>query len=315
MKIICGTDFSEPAKEAAEVAAAMAVKLMTPLHLIHCVADWLAPAELPVIQFMDSSALVTLEAESLRLARPGLKITTELLYGSASHHLALAAISEVSLLIIGSTGKGTLEKLLLGSVSEHVAQTSSVPVLIVRKAEPLLSWLLNRTAMRTLCAAELAETGDAALAAIQTLSRLGELFLEIGHVVPTDMLLIQAAGFINPPAKDGPDAADEVVSLQRDMAEQSRHSLGITPQAVHVRESFGNPAYEFLSLAHDRQTDLIVLGSHHRHGIDRLFHPSFSRRILRHSATNILCVPASSPSNLSEPTRSERLPELVSQID
>ena len=315
MKIICGTDFSEPAKEAAEVAAAMAVKLMMPLHLVHCIADWMAPADLPASQFLDSGARDMLVAESLRLARPGLEITTELFYGSASHHLVGAASDDACFVVLGSTGKGSMQKLLLGSVSENVAQASSVPVLIVKNAEPLLNWLLNRTAMRTLCAAELTETGDAAVAAIEHLSRLGELFLEIAHIVPTDLLLIQGTGFTDAPEKDGPDAADDVVSLQRDMAEQSRHALGITPQAVHVRESLGNPAYEFLSLAHEHKTELIVLGSHHRHGVSRLLHPSFSRRILSHATANVLCVPASTPVEGGAHPHLGEARELASAID
>jgi nucleotide-binding universal stress UspA family protein len=286
-----------------------------PLHLIHCIADWMAPAELPASRFLDSDARATLVAESLRLTRPGLEITTELFYGSASHHLAAAATSDVCFVVLGSTGKGAMQKLMLGSVSEHVAQASGVPVLIVKNAQSLLNWLLNRTSLRTLCAAELTETGDAAVEAIHHLSRLGELFLEIGHIIPTDLLLIQATGFLNPPVKDEQDATDDVVSLQRDMAEQSMHALGITPQAVHVREALGNPAYEFLSLAHEHQVELIVLGSHHRHGVSRFLHPSFSRRILNHATANILCVPASTPVEPGARPHLGEARELATNID
>ena len=291
MKILCGTDFSEPAKEAAEVAAAMAARLMVPLHLIHCAADWLVPADLPAGHYLDADSRQSLATESLRLTRPGLAITTELCYGNASHHLVAAATPDVCFVLVGSTGKGAVQRLILGSVADQVAQTCDVPVLIVKEAQPLLDWLLKRTNLCVLCAAELIQSSDAALAFTRQLSRMGETNLEIGHIIPMDMLLIQAAGWINTPDADGPGALEEVVSLKRDMAEQSRRALGIIPQAVHVRESLGNPAYEFLSLAHERRADLIVLGSHHRHGIDRIIHPSFSRRILSHATTNVLCVP------------------------
>lgn len=295
MKIFCGTDFSETAKDAAEVAAAMAAKLMVPLHLIHCVSDWLVPAELPLDEFVEPGARRSLDAEALRLSRPGLKITTELLHGSAAHHLLEAAASGAICLVVGSTGKGTVQRLLLGSVSEHVAQKCGAPVLVIKEKEPLLDWLLGGTPIHALCAAELTGTGDDAVSAVAMLTRIGEVSLEMAHILSPEKLLIQAAGFLNPPVLDGPDAPESVVSLQRDIADQCKQALGIIPCAVHIRESIGNPAYEFLSLAHERGTDLIVLGSHHRHGVTRLSHPSFSRRILGHATTNILCVPARVP--------------------
>jgi nucleotide-binding universal stress UspA family protein len=302
MKIICGTDFSEAARDAADVAAAMAAELRIPLHLIHCVSDWLVPAELPLDEFVEPCARRSLDAESLRLSRTGLKIITELRHGSAAHHLLAATEPGAVCLVVGSTGKGTVQRFLLGSVSEHVAQKSGVPVLVVKEKQPLLDWLIEEAPIRTLCAAEWTESGDDAVQAMGLITKLGGLSFEVAHIITSEKLLIQAAGFLNPPATDGADAPESVVSLQRDIADQCKQTLGVIPAAVHIRESLGNPAYEFLSLAHERETDLIVLGSHHRHGISRLSHPSFSRRILGHATTNVLCVPARVPATAAPPS-------------
>ncbi|RBP38186.1 nucleotide-binding universal stress UspA family protein [Roseimicrobium gellanilyticum] len=300
MKIVCGTDFSEAAKDAAEVAAAMAAKLEVPLHLIHCVSDWLVPADMPTDEFLEPDARRSLTAESLRLSKPGLKISTELLHGNAAHHLLAASASETVCLVVGSTGKGTMQRLLLGSVSEHISQKCMAPVLVVKEKESLLDWLDGEVPLRTLCAAEFTESGDDAVQAMKLLTGLGELSFEVAHIIATDMLLIQAAGFISQPITDDAEAPEKIVSLQRDLADQSRDALGIVPDAVYIRQSLGNPAYEFLSLAHERNTELIVLGSHHRQGLSRLAHPSFSRRILGHSTANVLCVPICVAANQRE---------------
>jgi nucleotide-binding universal stress UspA family protein len=45
--------------------------------------------------------------------------------------LAVAAEISADLICVGATGKGAAQRLLLGSVSEYLLRTSSVPVLVV----------------------------------------------------------------------------------------------------------------------------------------------------------------------------------------
>jgi nucleotide-binding universal stress UspA family protein len=45
--------------------------------------------------------------------------------------LAVAAEISADLICVGATGKGAAQRLLLGSISEHVLRTSAVPVLVV----------------------------------------------------------------------------------------------------------------------------------------------------------------------------------------
>ena len=52
-------------------------------------------------------------------------------------------------------------------------------------------------------------------------------------------------------------------------------------------------------MAHEEQADLIVVGSHQRHGLSRLAHPSVSRAVLHHAPMNVACVPASFGASMS----------------
>jgi nucleotide-binding universal stress UspA family protein len=290
MKVLCGTDFSEPAKAAAEVAAYMAAKLKLPLKLVHCVADWLAPTEYSVDDTLQAYGQDMLDAEADRICSPGQRVETTVMHGSADHHLTSEGNHDTAIVVVGATGKGMATRLLVGSVAEHVAETVSSPSLVVRRSEPLLEWLQNGKSLKVLCASDISESEQAISNALAKLLILGPIDLECAHLVQTDALIMEGAAW----GTEQPDLLsptdEEVAKIQEKVKERFYLSVGKMPQAVHVRVSLGNPAYDLVSLAHETKADLIVVGSHHKHGLQRLRHPSFSRRVLAHTDTNVLCV-------------------------
>lgn len=290
MKILCGTDFSEPAKGAAEVAACIATKNKLPLKLVHCVADWLAPAEYPVGHALDAVGQELLDAEADRVCAPGQRVETKILHGSASHHLISEGNSGTALVVLGATGKGTAGRLLVGSVAEHVAESVIAPTLVVREAEPLLQWLQNGRELKVLCASDISESESALSSTIAKLLLLGPLNLECAHFVEMNAVMMQSAAW----AIEEPDLAtptnEEIAAIQEKVKQRFCDAVGVEPRVVHASPSLGNPAYDLVDLAHKTKADLVVVGSHHKHGFQRLKHPSFSRRVLAHARTNVLCV-------------------------
>lgn len=290
MKVLCGTDFSEPAKAAAEVAAYMAAKLKLPLKLVHCVADWLAPTEYPVDDTLQSQGQDMLDAEADRICAPGQRVETTVMHGSAGHHLTSEGNHDTAMVVVGATGKGMATRLLVGSVAEHVAESVSSPTLVVRRSEPLLQWLQNGKTLKVLCASDISESEQAISNALARLLILGPIDLECAHLVQTEAFVMESAPWAAEPLDLLAPTAEEVAKIQEKVKERFYLSVGKMPQAVHVRVSLGNPAYDLVSLAHETKADLIVVGSHHKHGLQRLRHPSFSRRVLAHTDTNVLCV-------------------------
>ncbi|HSI64943.1 MAG TPA: universal stress protein [Candidatus Saccharimonadia bacterium] len=291
MKVLCGTDFSESAKEAAEVAAYAAARLKAPLTLVHCIADWLAPMDAPAPCHLEAQAQDLLNAEADRICAPGQRVELKLFHGSASHHLtAAAANSDTGLVVMGATGKGTVGRLLVGSVAEHVAETVSAPVLVIRKAEPLRKWLVHGVPLKVLCASDISESEEALRMAITELVLLGPIHLECAHVVETDAILLQSSAWALEQPEFAIPTQDELNVIQSQVKQRFSEAVGVSPSAVHVRQAIGNPAYDLVTLAHEEQADLILVGSHHKHGLQRVKHPSFSRRVLAHADTNILCV-------------------------
>ncbi len=130
--IICGTDFSVTATEAADIAAALARQLGIKLVLVH--VDELQ-------QLLASDLLQRrreLDSETQRLRSLGTRVEEKFLAGSAFDELVKATIqSKARLVIVGAVGHGLPRRLLVGSVAERTAEVSPVPTLVVRPGSRL----------------------------------------------------------------------------------------------------------------------------------------------------------------------------------
>lgn len=278
MQILCATDFSKPAQHAADVAAALARKLNLPLRLLHCGQDWALLGDLPVIPPDDEPFRSQLRAEAERLRAGGGEVLEDYRHGSASAEvIAAAAEQPTALIVLGSLGLGLAGRWLLGSVAERVAEGAAVPTLVVREPALLLAWLARGTALRLLCAVDFTPTSDAALAQLPMLAELGRLEVEAVH--------LDESGAIA-------RSAEHRLARQRDVWERLQTVMGEQPVKVHVEETAGRPAEEFLRVAEDRQPGLLLVGAHQRPLWRRLTAPSFSRATLVQAHTNVLCVPA-----------------------
>jgi nucleotide-binding universal stress UspA family protein len=101
-----------------------------------------------------------------------------------------------------------------------------------------------------------------------------------------DPLLIEAAaaaGFV-------PSPADETLGeLQRFCAETLASFHG--PRTIEYRVAVGKPATEILREAREPGVELIVMSSHGRSGIQKLFFGSTTERVLRETSVPVLVTP------------------------
>ncbi len=140
-KIVVGVDGSETAQRALEWAAAEAELRGAALVVVHA---WLPAAGVTSpygAMLVDpatvaETARLTLEdsVESLeRAGRNFVRLDQVMVQGPAAQALIEAA-RDSSLLVVGSRGRGGIASLLLGSVSQQVAQHATVPVVIIPSA-------------------------------------------------------------------------------------------------------------------------------------------------------------------------------------
>jgi len=100
--ILCGTDFSGPARAAADAAAALATKLGAPLRLIH--ASEIAGSPIPQDHLL---------VEAKRLYDAGTNLVSEVVEGVADEVLVrLAQEREARLIVVSSLGRHPRSALL-----------------------------------------------------------------------------------------------------------------------------------------------------------------------------------------------------------
>ncbi|RQS96895.1 universal stress protein [Burkholderia seminalis] len=69
-----------------------------------------------------------------------------------------------------------------------------------------------------------------------------------------------------------------------------------TPQISNVAPAGETVPHRIVGLAREIEADLIVMGTHGRHGFQRLFLGSVAERVLRQATCPVLMIPASCPS-------------------
>ncbi|HEU4570142.1 MAG TPA: universal stress protein [Gemmatimonadales bacterium] len=166
MRIVCGTDFSPAAAEAAEVAAHLAHRTGSTLHLVHAVLPPWEPTGPVTPPPGEAYPLeqATLTEEAHRIGADGLHITTEVTAGAPDEVVTAAAGREgAHLVVLGATGHRAVDRWLLGSTAARAARESHVPVLVVRQPEGLHAWLDGKRPLRVLVGVEPGPSSDAAL--------------------------------------------------------------------------------------------------------------------------------------------------------
>jgi nucleotide-binding universal stress UspA family protein len=243
--VLCGTDFSPLARQAAQVAATWAQLRKTALHLVH------------VVDHLDQAAVQKLEDEARTL--PG-EVHAEALTGLPDEVLARRA-GELS---------RNLSDWLLGSTADRLVRSSSAPCLVLREPQRLTEWLSGRRPLVVLLAFCPDNSTRSALEFARGLAGLG----------PVKLLAVQVSG--------GPNLDQQWVKAE---SERLQAATGLTAQECLVEVAMWPVEQHLLERARERQCDLIVLGTHHRTGFERLWRGSVSTPVVQRAPVSVVCVP------------------------
>jgi nucleotide-binding universal stress UspA family protein len=134
-KILLATDGSEDAAQAREVAADLARRSGSELHLVHVWHDVPSPyAHAFVKRELKRQGQEVIDAQKSKIEDAGVSVAATHLRGGRTHEeiIELSEELEVGLLILGSRGLGAVRRILLGSHSEAIVHHARVPVLVLR---------------------------------------------------------------------------------------------------------------------------------------------------------------------------------------
>lgn len=291
MTIICGTDFSHDAAEAARIAAQLAARLELPLKLVHALPEFvpLLAADLPDAVYEPTRVKLREQAEELR-SRFGANVETATLSGPPDETLIdVARATQARLIVLSAIGGRKQRAWLTGSVAERVAQCSPVPVLVVRDAERLRRWLRGDRALRVMVGVALDASSKAALRWVERLRAAG----------PCEVSVVQVAWPWGEGARfgiaGGPmDALNPQLHrmLLRDLRVWAGDAPGDGATTFVVSPGWGRVDTHLTLLAAEEEVDLLVTGRHQRSLIARLWQGSVCRGVIHGAPSNAACVPA-----------------------
>jgi len=286
--IICGTDFSEPARAAADAAVTLATRFGAPLRLVHASEN------------TGSHTHEQLKTESLRLRDAGAHLTSEVVEGDADEVLVHAAKKhEARLIVVSSLGRRAPARWLIGSVAERTAESAPVPTLVVRDAAPFQAWARGERALKVFVGTDFTASSDAALRWVAELQKIGPCEVTAGYAdwTPEEASRLGVHGAIK--LVGNPLLVQRI--LERDVKAKVAAVLGEENVSVVVQGGWGRTDAQLIGMAAEAQADIIVVGTHQRHGFSRLGEVSVSRGLLHRAPMSVVCVPAPTAERMEVP--------------
>jgi nucleotide-binding universal stress UspA family protein len=288
--ILCPVDRSPSSLQAFDRAIAIARRRGARLHLLE-VVDSVASAGGtvgPKQAGLLNEARATLERDvrQMLVSRRASDVKVEIVMREGNvvrEILAQAADSHADLVVIGSHGRGGVQRLVLGSVAEKVLRQATCPVLTIRRG--VSRPRRNRSSFKTiLCPTDLSAAGNNAVAYAKRLARAENARLIVMSAIEWPF----GAAVTSGPAAELQEAleADTRRALARLLPRRAAGRPAAQAIVVH-----GKASAAIVELAGARSADLIVMGVSGRGALDVVLLGSTTHHVIRHGEWPVLTVP------------------------
>lgn len=265
MPIVCGTALSGRSTDALAATAAMASRLgEREVRLVHVLAAEGADAA------ARSAARAEMEQEAAFLrANTTAAVVCEVLVGEVTGALLTCCEGlQASLLIVSSEGYRDAPLLKLGGASERLAQSTRIPLLIVRDAAPMTAWARQDEPLRVVLGVDWARSADQAIRWTSRIREAGRCDVVVAHVYYPDEAH-RRYGVTEPLAPFQPNPRVEQL-LEGDLEARVGRVAGTGSLSFRAKLAIGRKGDHLLALAEAERADVIVLGTHHHRGLARL---------------------------------------------
>jgi len=136
-KVLVATDFSPPSDAALAYGRALARSFGASLHLLHVVENYFLRPTAATPYAIREARMRMLDEQLTDEDRQqfGARAVFEVSDEPAETIAGYARAQNIDLIVMGTHSRSGLERLLVGSVAEHVIRTAPCPVLTVRHPE------------------------------------------------------------------------------------------------------------------------------------------------------------------------------------
>jgi len=293
-RILCPTDFSQFSLQALRHAMALSRQFGSRLKIVHVI-----PQLFPGGESLSASApwLTTpevrerVDAEMRRFLEPlrEARVTHEIEIREGDPWREIVATAEempADLVVLGTHGRGGLDRVFLGSVAEKLVRRLPCPVFSVSHEEGR-TWAAPGLITRIVCATDFSPISIAACGMAIGLAEKFRAEVTLLHVVenvpdmgdPTFLPIVSV----------GPLRDDlERVAIER--LSQAVAESGPLTSTIEPRVAFGRAYKEILRCAAAERADVIVIGAQ-GHGIfEHMFSGSNAQHVIRAATCPVLTV-------------------------
>jgi nucleotide-binding universal stress UspA family protein len=289
-RILCPIDFSDGARHALEHATVIAGFYRSRIDALHVVTP-----------LMLTASGVTSAGEELRELDRLRRLTSEECAAATSKGISTDALVDIGqpgpviveraatlpadLIVMGTHGISGFQRLVLGSVTEHVLRKAACPVLTVRARAHVTARVPY---MRVLCAVDFS---DASMNAARWASSLAQ---ESGAALVFVHVLEWPWEEPPPPTITGVEQAGALAEFRRYSEEAAKRRLeslvpdSIPASRVTARVENGKPHVQIVRVAEEEQADVIVIGVHGRNPVDMALFGSTTNQVVRRAPCPVL---------------------------
>lgn len=293
MRVLIPTDFSPHANDALKMVKTLPLPWGSLVRIVHVIEPFpevtaFAPAAITEIgKAAELQLQAELEKTAAKVRAPGREVETAFVLGrTADVIVEEAERARADIIVMGSRGRRAIKSTLLGSVSAEVVDRAPCPVLVAR----------GPAMRRVILAEDGSETAAAGARLLAATPALSDLEVRVVSVVDAPFPSTLAAG-------DAPMATYGAVQAYYDLLPALREATGkiareraaaLVAAGLNATSKVyeGDPAAQLIAAAVEERADCIVIGSHGRTGVTRIFLGSVARAVLFNAPCSVLIVRA-----------------------
>jgi len=210
---------------------------------------------------------------------------------------------EVTMIVMSTHGRSGVGRWVLGSVTERVVRHSPVPLLVVRAPHSGPDATRTAAYKTLLVPLDGSRAADQALVEVRRLASLSRVRVVLVTALPPLEDKAYFADAVQP---------DYIVSARRaeitritDYIMDTAECLRAEGMRVDIRIEPGRPADVILRGAHEESADAIVMATHGRGGVQRLWLGSVALKVVQNAGLPVLLVRAHRSTREEAPSRRE----------
>lgn len=286
-KIVVATDGSEIGDRAVAYAIALAKDHGATLDICTVVDG------AQIVRVLEDAAKAILESANALAIRAEIASSTSMLSGRAAEAIVtFAGVHRADTIVVGTRGKNGLERLFLGSTAWDVLRASAIPTIVV----PPHAQSRAKSGY-VLVALDDSERCKATLRFAMRFATVERARLVLCSIVETQDLNDKAVTY-------GYDPKPLLVELKAAAAKiLDGHAAVVEAHglAYEIAILDGDAAPSLLEAARQYSVDAIVIGTHGRRGLERLFLGSVAEKVVREATVPVAVIRAKHDGSFEDP--------------